>query len=105
MSLDIYLDDASWGYSQNITHNLGRMAAEAGMYDALWHGDEHGITVAGDLAPILLEGMIAMISHPTHYRSFDAENGWGLYDHFLPWLATLYEKCQEHPAAVLSFSV
>ena len=44
MSLDIYLipprcehcGERGEGYDANITHNLGRMASEAGIYEVLW---------------------------------------------------------------------
>jgi len=42
MSLDVYLTDPTATYdteslfSSNITHNLRKMALEAGIYEALW---------------------------------------------------------------------
>lgn len=48
MSLDVTLTDPSGTvlYEANITHNLNKMAAEAGIYECLWRPDEHGITHA-----------------------------------------------------------
>ena len=39
MSLDIDLIETSPHsvFDANITHNLGKMAGEAGIYEALWH--------------------------------------------------------------------
>ena len=42
MSLDFYLSyemdgNVVWVFDANITHNLGKMAGKAGIYDALWH--------------------------------------------------------------------
>ena len=44
MSLDVYLTDAEGRevFSANITHNLGAMAKEAGIYMHLWRPDELG---------------------------------------------------------------
>jgi hypothetical protein len=36
-------------YSANITHNLGKMADEAGVYEALWRPEEIGVKTAFDL--------------------------------------------------------
>ena len=57
MSLDVYLSPrkcrhcghAQEGYSSNITHNLGAMAREAGIYEACWRPEEIGITKAAQL--------------------------------------------------------
>ena len=51
MSLDVTLTNADGAevYSANITHNLNRMAMEAGIYECLWRPDEHGITKAAQI--------------------------------------------------------
>lgn len=48
MSLDVCLKGKNGEtlYSRNITHNLGRMAQAAGIYECLWRPEEHGITHA-----------------------------------------------------------
>ncbi len=63
MSLDVYLEDETKPrvcsccnqvitgsfeevYISNVTHNLNKMAGEAGIYEALWRPEEIGITHA-----------------------------------------------------------
>ena len=89
----------------NITHNLGRMADEAGLYAALWRPSENDITIADDLIPILEDGIQAMKDEPEHFKKFDAKNGWGTYDNFLPWLEELLLKCKEFPAGLVEADV
>lgn len=107
MSLDFYLHDAEGNqvYWANITHNLGRMAKEAGIYQCLWRPEEVGITAAGQIAEGLEAGLMDMMRRPSHYKQFDAPNGWGKYEHFLPWLTEVLEACRAHPTATVYASV
>ena len=113
MSLDIHLvPDAcphcgrgDEGYSANITHNLTRMAAHAGLYKPLWRPEENGITHARDLINPLVCGIRKMRDYPDRFRKYDSPNGWGLYQHFLPWLERLLEACRENPGAAVQVSV
>ena len=114
MSLDVYLyetitcehcgkDAPRRGpsvYSANITHNLGRMAAEAGIYDCLYP-DAHGITRASQLIEPLRNGLVVMRADRARYEAFNAPNGWGLYENFVPWVARYLEACEEHPTATV----
>lgn len=106
MSLDVYLtdDDGAELFSANITHNLGRMAGEAGIYKHLWRPDELGITKAGDLIEPLAAGIALMVAEPTRFKEFDSPNGWGLYRNFLPWIAEYLEACRMYPDANVSVS-
>jgi len=112
MSLDIYLKEppcphcgsVSWTHSQNITHNLGNMAKEAGIYGILWRPEENGITAAGQLVEPLRKGIYDMVSRPEHYEQFNSPNGWGLYKHFLPWLEELLAAAEAHPNATVEAS-
>jgi hypothetical protein len=96
MSLDIYLyenkDDGQPIYNANVTHNLGRMAKEAGFYQALWRPEEIGIEKAKDLVPYIRNGINKMCEDPDYYKQFDSPNGWGTYDDFLLWLIELNHK-------------
>ena len=42
-------EESDYVYSANITHNLTKMADEAGIYECLWRPEEIGITKAGQL--------------------------------------------------------
>lgn len=82
-------------YDANITHNLGKMAEAAGIYKHLWRPEEIGITKAGELIQPLFEGIKKLKADPTHYKKFDAANGWGTYN--LPWVERYWRACVENP--------
>lgn len=86
-------------YSANITHNLGAMAEEAGIYKHLWRPEEIGITKAGQLVEPLRAGMALLKADPPRFEKHNAKNGWGLYEHFVPWVANYLAACQENPTA------
>lgn len=86
-------------FEANITHNLGRMAAEVGIYNCVWRPDENGVTKAGQLIEPLRKGIALMESDPKRFEKLNAPNGWGLYEHFLPWLRRYLEACEQHPDA------
>lgn len=107
MSLDVYLtcdDEEECFFSANITHNLGGMASEAGIYQALWRPEEIGITKAGQLIEPLRAGLTEMALNPSKYEQFNASNGWGRYEDFLPWVAYYLEACTKYPEAKVSVS-
>lgn len=86
-------------FHANITHNLGAMANAAGIYEAVWRPDEHGITKARQLIEPLRAGIAKMEAAPQKFEQFNAKNGWGLYVHFLPWLKRYLAACEESPDA------
>ncbi|MCP4645815.1 MAG: hypothetical protein GY851_35545 [bacterium] len=112
MSLDFYLETPTCptcGHSAevfdaDITSNLGAMAREAGIYEALWHPNEHGYTTAKELIEPLRKGLDQLLGNPEYFKSFDAPNGWGLYEHFVPFVQRCLAACQEHPTAVVRTS-
>lgn len=81
----------------NITHNLGEMAREAGIYDCLWRSGENGFSKAGEIISLLENAIQDMKDRPEHYKKFNAENGWGTYEDFVPWVEEVLECCQNHP--------
>lgn len=101
MSLDVYLTAVrpTEVYSSNITHNLGAMAKEAGIYMHLWRPDEIGVTKAEQLIAPLTEGLARLKAEPEHYSKFNAPNGWGLYEHFVPFVEKYLVACVENPDA------
>jgi hypothetical protein len=88
-------------YEANITHNLGEMARAAGIYEATWRPNEHGFKTAGDIIPILEAGIDLMESDPVKFEALNSPNGWGKYEHFLPWLEKYLEACKKHPKALI----
>lgn len=106
MSLDVYLTllQPTAVFDANITHNLNRMAKEAGIYEACWRPEEIGIAKASQLIEPLRQGIALMESDPERFEKYDAPNGWGTYNDFLPWLKRYLEACIEHPDADVSVS-
>lgn len=88
-------------YSSNITHNLGAMAEEAGIYMHLWRPEEIRITKASQLIEPLRTGLELVKSDPERFKKHDAANGWGTYEHFVPWLKEYLEACVKHPEATV----
>ena len=107
MSLDfnLYELQSSRVCGENITHNLGKMAKEAGIYDALWHPTENGYTKGKDIIPILQAGLAKLEANPGYFKKFDSPNGWGLYIHFVPFVKRVLEGCVGHPDADIVVSI
>lgn len=101
MSLDVYLKvvQPCVVYEANITHNLNKMAGEAGIYMHLWRPEELNITKAGELIEPLTKGVELMKSDPARFRAYNAPNGWGTYDQFVPWVEQYLQACIENPDA------
>jgi hypothetical protein len=89
-------------YSRNITHNLGKMAAEAGIYECLWRPEEHGITHARQIIEPLAAGVTLLATEKRRFEEFNSPNGWGLWVHFLPWCADYLQACRDYPDALVS---
>lgn len=91
-------------YWANITHNLSKMADEAGIYEALWRPDEHGMTHAHQLIEPLRAGLAKLKADPEHYETFNAPNGWGMYHHFVPFVEDYLGACEKYPDAKVRVS-
>lgn len=106
MSLDVHLTavretEVHWS---NITHNLNRMAEAAGIYKHLWRPEEIGITKAEQLIEPLSAGLERMKAQPEFFRQYDAENKWGTYEQFVPWIEDYLQACKDNPDAAVSVS-
>jgi hypothetical protein len=98
-------------HNANITHNLGRMASEAGIYTALWRPDEmFGGKPGGpraharDLIMPLRRGLAMLKGDRARFEAFNAPNGWGLYEHFVPFVEKYLAACEEYPDAIVEVS-
>lgn len=91
-------------YSANITHNLNRMAAEAGIYKALWRPDEIAVTTAAQLIPLLEAGLAELQARPDYFRQFNPENGWGDYEGLVQFVTEYLAACREFPTARVEVS-
>lgn len=105
MSLDIRLvkmvTHEQYVYEANITHNLNRMAEAAGIYLHLWRPEELGITLAKELVEPLRAGLLKLKADPDHFRQFNASNGWGLYENFVPFVEKYLAACEADPDATV----
>lgn len=112
MSLNVYLhdnhcdkcgrdDEIFW---RNITHNLGKMAKEAEIYECLWYPEDLGIEFAEQLIYPLTIGLEKLKSSPEHYKQFNAPNGWGLYDNLVAFVEIYLENCKKYPNAKVKVS-
>jgi hypothetical protein len=89
-------------YSANITHNLGALAEEAGIYKHLWRPEEIGITKAAQLIEPLRAGLTLMKADPPRFKKHDSPNGWGMYENFVPWIEKYLAACEGNPEASIS---
>lgn len=107
MSLDITLKCPATGevlFEANITHNLVPMAKFAKFYEVVWRPDQNEIDAAYEIIDELDNGIKFMLSFPDACKMFDASNGWGTYDQFMPWLTELLEACKKFPLAEVCVS-
>lgn len=95
------LDRKECLFSQNITHNLGAMAREGGFYEKVWRPEESGVATAVDLIEPLTRAIADMKADPERFKKHNAPNGWGLYEHFVPWLQNYLDACKENPEATV----
>jgi hypothetical protein len=91
-------------YEANITHNLGAMAQEAGIYKPIWHPEEVGITRAKQLIEHLEFGLTLLRADPERFEKFEPSNGWGTYKGLLRFVAQYLEACKENPDAEVEVS-
>lgn len=104
MSLDFCLTrtQPTVVFDTNITHNLAQMAHAAGIYEALWRPDENGYSRARQITPILRKGLELLEAQPELFKKFDSPNGWGTYEHFVPFVKSVLKACEEYPDAEIS---
>ena len=105
MSLDVYLTTKDIdgneieAYEANITHNLGKMASKANIYRALWRPEEINAKKAKDIIKLLEDGLVDLKKSPEYFKKFNAPNGWGMYEHFVPFVEKYLEACKKYPSA------
>ena len=89
-------------YTANITHNLNRMAEEAGVYEHLWRPDEIGAIKAGELISPLAHGLTVLCKEPERFRKFNPPNGWGTYEGLIQFMIRYLGACVKYPEAKVS---
>lgn len=88
-------------FDGNITHNLGKMAQDAGLYEVLWHPSEHGISTAAQAIPLLRRGLARLRAEPERFKLLNPANGWGSYDGLVDFTRDVLRACEENPDATL----
>jgi len=109
-------------YDANITHNLGEMAEKAGIYEALWrpHRLKEGYNIpendhnaeyefesncrifAEDIIVHLKKGLADLKARPEYFEQFNSPNGWGMYEHFVPFVEKYLNACEMFPKAIVN---
>ena len=101
-------------YHGKITHNLWKMAKACGLYNILWYPyrlfrtefaneneemeyESHCEIQAIQLIEPMERGLKELKSNPAKYKTYNSENGWGLYEHFLPFVEKYLEACKQYP--------
>lgn len=92
------VEDDWWG---NITHNLGEMAShipvgDTDLYMACWRPEEIGIKTAGEVLPLLKEGIRYMVDHRKELLEYESPNGWGTYNGFMKFLLNYKQACEDN---------
>ena len=91
-------------YSGNVTHNLGKMALEASIYDCLWCPEETGVTTASQLIAPLEAGLSLLLAEPDRFKALNPTNGWGTYDGFVRFVREYLDACKTYPRASIHVS-
>jgi hypothetical protein len=104
-------------YGANITHNLNKMAIEAGLYEALWRPyqliggynipeddddaeyafERENKILAKDIISHLEKGLKELKERPEYYKKFNPSNGWGSYEGLVKFTENYLEACREYP--------
>lgn len=110
LDVDLMVTKPTSVYSDNITHNLNKMAMEVKLnesltlYDVLWRPDEHELKYARDISDHLDAGWNILLSDPEKFKKFNPENGWGSYDGLCNFVYNYRNACWDAPDAELSIS-
>ena len=110
LDVDLLVTKPTSVFSQNITHNLGKMAGEVKLsngltlYDVMWRPDEHGLKYAKDISELLDEGWNILLAEPNRFIQFNPDNGWGSYEGLEKFVYKYRNACWDYPDAELSVS-
>ncbi len=80
------------------------MASEGGIYEALWRPEEIGITHAKQLVEPLRVALVAMLDDPERFEAHNSPNGWGMFEHFEPFVRKYWRACKQFPDAIIEVS-
>lgn len=102
MSLDVSLYlNGECVYDANITHNLTTMADKANIYEVIWRPEEIGCVNANHIISHLEKGLNLLVSRKEYFEEYNSPNGWGMYEHFVPFVEKYLEACKNYPDALI----
>lgn len=110
LDVDLMVVQPTSVFSQNITHNLGKMANEVllsdgnTLYQILWRPEECGYVYAKDISELLDEGFNILLADPQTYQKYNPENGWGNYEGLVNFVYKYRNACWDNPEAELRVS-
>ena len=116
MSLDVSLQHEACphcgkgdcGCEGNITHNLSKMASEAGIYDALWHPErlagERSYPRGHNVLPVLKKWLEWLKNNQELARTFNPENGWGDYEGLVGFVEEYIDALEADEDAIIKVS-
>lgn len=96
--------ETDYVYSRNITHNLNKMADEAGIYSHLWRPDEIDVNDASQLIEPLEKGLEILKSNPSKFKQFNPSSGWGTYEGLVDFVDDYLNACKKYPHARIEVS-
>jgi len=106
MSLDVTLvvTQPTQVFTQNITHNLGLMAAQVELgtttlYNLLWRPETQGIRYAHELIHPLVAALKELRAKPHYYSQWNPTNGWGTYEALCGFVREYLQACRDNPEA------
>lgn len=91
-------------YSDNITHNLNKMADAAGLYLALWYPEKLGIIKARHLIDHLAAGIKELHACRARLELLNPSNGWGSYEGLVGFVERYHAACSRHQDANVKVS-
>lgn len=86
-------------YTRYVTHNLGKMARELGIYEYIWRPDEVDVVRAKQLIKPLGVAIDNIRDRKAHYRTFNPPNGFGTIDGFIDFMIDYLKACRTYPNA------
>lgn len=100
----VEIKDPEEVFEWNITHNLAKMADQAGLYECLWRPDENEIEKASQLIEPLKKGLDSLKSDPNRFKKLNPENGWGSYEGLVSFVENYLKACEKYPDAMIGVS-
>jgi len=60
--------------------------------------------LAKELIDPVEKGLEKLKSDPEYFEQFNSPNGWGMYEHFVPFVERYLEALKEYPDAIVGVS-